>query len=547
MAIVSKTWTATGDGTAVQRQSDSLALGAGKDTHLPVGRFTGGGTFIGRSFLKFGPTYPAAGQLTEAKLYVKVSSAHSVLGASARVKAHRCTAAVSVGSSGGDETFYNGNALNWDNMPAVGGTVSTVANPPSSGWLAIDVTALIDEILPAEILRLSGAAGSGTTFYGLRLQACDSGGTTQEASTAYYSEFASQDSANKPYIVAKFDDNAAPTAPTVSTLRTQSDGSPAIEGSALGTTAVVAWAQNDTDAGDTTSKRQHQVYADAATDGTPGTAIKDTTFPPTGTGTSTSGSDTLTGLPARTIMRERSRTADAGGKWGPYTGLADGRFQTAYKPGVPTNPSPAPGGTISDGAAFHIGGSISSPDSGDYITGWEGEFYKDTSSGSVPMWTPGAQTIGGVSTRSDITYVGTAYLVGEIVRRRQRHANRDGVWGDWSSWYYSTVSAQTGPTALSPADRTTKLLARSGPLTIADAAAFTSYQWRLYRAGALIYDSQATGIGSTSSTQVTIPTGVASWGDDLEWEASVRGEAFSQKLPIYINALPDAPVGTVSA
>jgi hypothetical protein len=119
--------------------------------------------------------------------------------------------------------------------------------------------------------------------------------------------------------------------------------------------------------------------------------------------------------------------------------------------------------------------------------------------------------------------------------------------GDWSEYYTTPMVQQTGPTTMTPSDTGTKLLSRTAQLTIGNAANFDGYHWRLYRGGALVFDSGLQAVGSTGSTNVNLPTvngsPVAAWGDDLEWEAAIRPtggslESFSPRRGIYVNALP---------
>lgn len=337
----------------------------------------------------------------------------------------------------------------------------------------------------------------------------------------------------EPYFELTYDSNRAPDAPTVTSPVTQDGSTPQIVASADGKTVPVTWVFNDPDTGDRATRVQHNIH-DVL-----GNYLRQIGID-VDVARGASRTDTLTGFAARTEYQIAPKTRDSALAWSPFTlPLTDHKVKTAYLPGVPLNPSP--GATVTDGAGFHILGSINSQDSGDFVTGWEGEFYKDTSSGSIAMWTPGMQSIGGTSTRSDVTYGGTPYLAGETARWRHRHRNRDGVVSpSWSPWSYTKVGVASGPTAMSPTSRETKINSLTGPLTIGDAVAFTTSHWRLYRGDQVIHDSTLQAHASTTSRQVTILAGLVQPGELLAWEAVTSG-AWSPRYPIRFNADPYAP------
>ena len=271
---------------------------------------------------------------------------------------------------------------------------------------------------------------------------------------------------------------------------------------------------------------------------TGGTLKLDLTKVPTSSGPPNAYTVKATGLAARTAYRKRLRTRDDKGHWGAWTNLANGYIQTAYAVGLPLNPL-----MQSTPDSPHVFGTINTLDASDFVTGWEGEFYLDNPDGSTTtLWAPGMQAIGGSSTRSDVTYAGAALNVGQTVRWRHRHQNRDGITGDWSPFYSTVITAQTGPTTMSPADTSTKLLTRTPTFTIGDAAAFTSYRYRIYRSGATVYDSGTVTVGSTTSVTPSVPSGVLSWGDgasgEMGWDAQVRGETYSPVRAFRVNSLP---------
>jgi len=247
-------------------------------------------------------------------------------------------------------------------------------------------------------------------------------------------------------------------------------------------------------------------------------------------------------LPAQTAMRKRLRTQDQKGLWGAWTSLANGYIQTAYKPGVPANPSM---GTDPNGPP-HIFGTLNGPGT---ISGWEGNFYRDTPQGRITLWASGMIDIGG-GTRSDVLYAGTTLNDADVVKWTHRHRNQDGVVGPFSSEYTTTMHTLVGP-SITPSSNATKLLSRTAQITITFDVSSDGYQWRLYRAGALIYDSGLVTIGAAASVNVNLPAGIVNWGDNLEIEAADRAVGavalgpFSPRSTLHVNALPSTTL-TVS-
>jgi hypothetical protein len=510
--------------------------GNGKDDHAPVGLWTG---VVFRDLMKFANIWTGVYQITKAELWVKrTGQVHVAFGATPRVLVRRLTAAFT--ENGGGENSWSTSATTVFGGPsttATGEADSGVLGTGENAWSRWDITDIVEAWAPATVLKRSGSAGGAATNHGVKVFAYDEGSTAR--TTEFYSIRSS--AANRPYIKLTYSDNAPPNAPTITSPVGSS--TPEVIGTASGTEDTTAFGFSDTDAGDTCASVQAQYYDEFATDDgagaiTGGTLLKDLTATPTASGTPNAYTVKVIGLTARTGYRKRLRVKDDKGAWGAWTNLADGYVKTAYAVGVPLNPVMQ---TTPDSP--HVFGTINSSDAGDYVTAWEGEFYRDNADGSTTtLWAPGDQSIGGSSTRSDITYAGTALTVGDVVRWRHRHTNRDGVVGTWSPFYSTVITAQTGPTTMAPADTSTKLTTRTPTFTITDAAAFTTYRYRLYRSGALVHDSGTVTVGSTTTVSPVIPTGVLSWGDgasgEMSWDASVRGETVSQALPFRVNSLP---------
>jgi hypothetical protein len=377
--------------------------------------------------------------------------------------------------------------------------------------------------------------------YGVRLISFNESGT---ASTIEFYSRHMDVAYRRPYIELTYLDNAPPDAPQI----TSPVGSttPEMIGTVTGIRDTTAYLFSDPNAGDTNAKVQVQYYGAGATDSSPGTAIADSgAITPTPLGALNAFTVTVTGLPVRTAMRKRVRVQDQKGAWGNWTSLANGYIQTAYQPDIPANPSM---GTDPNGPP-HIFGTLSTLDYADSVSGWEGNFYRDTPGGRILLWASGTVDIGLGSTRSDVPYAGTALNDGDVVKWSHRQRNRDGVWGPFSPEYTTTMHTLVGP-SITPSSNATKLLSRTAQITITFDVSSDGYQWRLYRAGALIYDSGVVTIAAAASVNVNLPAGV-NWGDNLEIEAADRAAGaaalglFSPRSTLHVNALPSTTL-TVS-
>lgn len=512
--------------------------GNGSDSHMPVGVWSG---VVFRELLKFDHDWSGVYQIEKAEIILTRSvPVHIGWGANPRVLVRRITSEWSSGG-GGENSWSTSAPTHWGNKPsstASGSTDYSIGATGEGGTNKIDVTDIVEAMAPASVLKRSGAAGGGESNRGFEIRSYDEGAGARTGE--WYSMRAG--SAKRPYLKLTYSDNAPPNAPTVTSSVGTSEA--AIIGTTAGTEDTTAFLFSDPDAADTCAKVEVEYYGAGATDETPGSLVKSTgAVTPTGAGSLNAFTIKATGLPARTQMRKRLRTQDDKGAWGPWTSLADGFVQTAYKPRKPASPF-----MQSTPDRPRIAGTIDSPDASDHVTGWEGEFYRDDPTGTVTLWAAGMQDIGGSPTRSEVEYAGTTLNAGDTVRWRHRHRNRDQVTGDWSEFYTTAIVQQTGPTTMTPSDTGTKLTSRTAQLVIGHAANFDGYQWRLYRGGALLYDSGLQSVSSTASVNVNLPTSsgspVAQWGDELEWEAAIRPagsgalESFSPRRSIYVNALP---------
>jgi hypothetical protein len=474
-------------------------------------------------------------------------------GGSARLNGQRISGGSSWSETGGSENHWTtspgGNSVYPGATPA-GPTFDTGSGNISSSDdhdFRIYVREYVEAIAPSRVLRLNHDPGGAQTNQGVIVRSSNEGSTG--ARVVFYSRRIAAKS-KRPRLVIVFDDDQPPDPPEILVPETTSSRSdtPIIVATAGGRELTTEFNFNDPD--DTTcGQNELRVYADAATDATAdGSAPYASTgpVPPTAAGTGRRYRQKLTGVPARTIMRFRQRVADPTGAWSPWTSVDAGRIQTAFLPGVPLQP----GMTTNPDSAV-ITGTINSQDPGDYVRRWAGEFYRDNPDGSQSvLWTASASEtdLGNNSSlrRSSVSYGGEPVKGGDKVRWRHKHWNRDLVEGAFSPFYVTTMVAQAGPT-ITPADTSTKLLSRGGPFTIS-ASSFDAYQYRLYRGDIQVYDSGVVTMVAATSVSVTIPSGIANWGDTLGIEAATRpaGTApltdFCPRTFIYIDSLPTTTI-----
>lgn len=512
--------------------------GNGNDDHAPIGLWSG---TVFRELLQFDHDWTGVYQITKAELVLtRTGGVHVGIGGAPKIVGRRNTEGWS--RDGGSENSWSAAAAtHYGNQPASTSTgAASLLLPATSagGTTKLDVTDIIEALAPATVLRRDGTPGGGATNTnrGIKLLSDDEG--TNNRTCEFYSMRAP--AGKRPFIRLTYSTNHPPSAPTITSPVGSTTPEPI--GSTGGTTDTTTFVFMDEDVEDYPAQVETEYYSSGATDDATGAFLWSQISIPVATGSLNAYRVTISSLPARTGMRKRLRTKDDKGAWGAWTSLANGYVMTAYKPSAPAAPFMQ---TTADRP--HIFGTIASPDTSDYVTGWEGEFYRDDTTGTVTLWAPGKVEIGASPTRSDVEYSGTTLNPGDVVRWRHRHYNRDGVAGDWSPFYTTTILAQTGPTTMTPSDTGTKLLSRTAQLTIGNSSNFDGYQWRLYRSGVLLYDSGLTAVASTASTNVTLPTSggspLAQWGDELEWEAAIRPtggslESFSPRRPIRVDALP---------
>jgi hypothetical protein len=536
-------------GTRLAKEGSFLA-GAGRDDRLPVG-IMAADSRRQRAYLQLqDDSFPATWwdemfELEAIELWAyKVSYYRVDEGASPRARVRRTTARDPEGTSDTLSSTNGGGAVWPGPATHAGSEVRGPVLPTATGrWVKVaTITPLGRTWAPTRL------GGSGTAMTGLVIAQDNDDWTSTPSFTATLNnvEFASDDwgdGSKAPYLLFRFSDNQPPSAP-VPTSPDLGGSSAVVVGTSSGTELTVEFLYSDPD-GDPIKRVEMEVYGDGETSTDPAISTRLATtgaVTPTPLGPLNAYRVKLTGLPSRTTMRARLHVQDARNAWSDWTLLTEGRFTTAYVPGAPLQSL-----MQTDPDRPDIFGTLNTPDASDHVTGWEGEFYRDTPQGRITLWAPGMQDIGGSSTRSQVEYAGAVLNDGDVVRWRHRHRNRDGVVGAWSEELSTTIESQVGPT-ISPGDTGTKVLTRTPALTLTFDGSSDGYQYRLYRAGVLVHDSGVVGISAAGSTVVTVPAGYLNWGDTIEVDAAGRPAGtgtlgpFSPPVSLYIDTLPTTSI-----
>ncbi|CAN5611296.1 hypothetical protein BH23CHL8_BH23CHL8_18830 [soil metagenome] len=534
----------------------------GGEKHIPIGRspdpenptiseavMRWGGNAQGGAVLPAGGSFwSGVRKLVKAQLWLRTTDneQHVAKGANPDITVRRVTASWNIQPGNGEGNWSAGYPTK--TPPASTGTGAVTKQHGNGGgkWRAVDITDIVGATAPSTVLLPDGTPGTGATEHGVLIRSTSPGGTA--ATIEYVSPLA--ETWLGPYIELTYLDNLPPLAPVITSPVTQSGGGPGPPASTNADRLTVVGTAAEQDTGQAVPTQQVQVHADSATDETPSVPpIQDVTF----TGLQNDFSVTLPGgvLVPRRDYRHRVRSRDAGGDWGPWTSLADGRFRPSYQPGVPAAPYFTPYGTSGN----LIYASLVSPNPADYVTAHETEVYEDPpAAGRITKWASGEQSIGGTSQRAEVAYGGSQLLIGRTYRWYMRLANSDGVWSPFTAWQFVTPVEVVGPDALSPRDTSVKQTSRTPTLTVGNSAAFDAHQVRLYsETGELLHDSGLRTHSSSTSQPFVVPLGLLEWGDEPRWEAAVRltgaGDLgpFSPRYPFRINHLPGVPGITLEA
>lgn len=536
------------------KRSTRLALdgaflaGAGKDERLPIGILSGDNRRH-RAYARLADNrfpsdfWDSMYRIERVELWAyKVSYFRVTDGSgSGRVRIRRATAGQTEGTSDTLSSTNGGGAV-WPGPATHAGTEVRSATLASgtNKWVRVAVITTLTKSWWATRL-----GGSNDTMHGIVIAQDNDDWTSTPGytSTADNVEFASDDWGNGSKAMELrfvYEDNQPPTAPTIRSP--EPGGNPTVVATTSGKELTVEFDFNDAD-DSVCAKAELEVYPDAITDATAeGTTPTATTgsITPTGTATARRYKVRLTGLPARTNQRFRLRTLDPGGTvWGPWTSLASGRIKTAYSPGTPLNPAMA-----KNPLANSVSATISSLDSGDYVTGMWVKAWRDLVTGPFLLWDSGIIDAGDGSSRSATeSWGGRPVVDGDKIRWRIALVNRDDILSPFTDDITTTLKTQVGPT-ITPASEATKLLSRTAAITFTFSESTNGYQFRLYRDGVQIHDSGLVAFSAATSVAPTLPSGLVNWGETLEIEAAGRPVStgilgdFSPRSKLYVNELP---------
>lgn len=557
--------------------------GAGGDRHAPIGtgpRLDGSNTWSPvRELYQADIDWTSVARLVDLEFVGRTTTeVHLNIGGAPRLNARRLSSKFTQGTGNEGDWIETGGQTHYGEQQEAGSAVaSSILATGQDKDVRFSLLALGLAWAPATVANSNAAVNStdpSTPVGAFRLASTDESSSAR--STELYSIRAPQ-AYLRPRLVMTFDDNYAPRAPVVvdpdptqaGPASADDTGIDAFMESTSGKDLIVLFGFVDPDPADRLGGLIVNVYDQFATDdgdgGATGTLIAyivAETLGETGgatiTSTGTNGwKVTKAGvLAARTPYRIRVRTSDDEGFWGPWSLLADGWFQTAYKPRASLNPVMGSGPD-----SRVIASTMNSQDPADALTAVEIRAWIANGDATTTFLDGlGKQDING-GTRSSVTW-NLPLPAGTVVNWQDRHFNRDGIAGDWSAVRTQTIQDQTGPTTMSPADASTKLLSRTPTFTIGNSTAFDAYRYRIYRSGAVIHDSglitMASGTTATPTVPASLSTGATlNWGDgqngEMGWDAAVRPtgntvlDPYSPILPFRVDALPSTALSVVNA
>lgn len=536
----------------------SSGQGAGKSDQTPVGFWNVGLTGVYRGLIKFATpdwTGLRIRRITAATLRVRNSSQTYVArGGTPRMLVKRCTSNWSEGSS---DSLSSSNAVTYANQPSTTTTGQTdtgtlfVANDV---WMVIDILAIARAWAPKTVEN-----GLGLPNYGIALYSFD------EASLARTTEIYARETMSDPVLILTYETNTTPAAPTSLSPAAASDGSAVVlpliwnrtssSGGALSSTIALPrglfkGTRSDPDPGDYITGAQVQIYADTATDATPGATLIDFTD------TSMTGTPTtfalegfsLSSLVVGTTYRWRARTRDKELQWGAWSSLLSGRFIPNTVPGLSNL-------AVDTGSATpNFYGTLVDPDASAAFSEVSLEVAQDTTAGTLVKWASGGITTAG--TRFVIAYAGGQQLeFGVTYKWRAKAKDNIGSESAWTGWQAFTPRQIIGPDNMTPRTIETKQATLTPTLTIAHSVAFTAYELEVAKYGdgtTVLWDVPVTTIASATSVARTYAGLTLDWGRIYYWRAKilvggVTWSEWSPWYPFYINARPDAPVVTVDS
>lgn len=414
--MATRTFTVTKDATVM-----SNGWASGFDLHHPIGLWPAG--FLTRALLYAPVSFAGMTGINSALLYMR---AHEVAGVShvvgdgtQNMHIRRKTVDWPETANHGENSWGSGRGLTWADVTSGWTTVDEGITQFGDGvhgsWYSFDIT---------DIVRswFNGAAN-----YGVTVQ------NSIETDAAYAKEFGSRHlSGYAPYIWIDYSTNTAPNAPT--SLNPTGD-----EVVHTGSSVTVSGVRSDPDSGDYISQYHIRVRNDALT----ATYYDQVTDP---SGTPTTFSRTISGLPTDVFLRWDARTRDGAGAWGPWT--ATQRFKLNTNPGTPTLAlleSPT-----TDVRTLTPTFKVTHNDADSTDTkAYKYQIQLETASGSS-VWDSGEVSLGTPITTVSKLYDGPALEWNAAYRWRARTQDKHGQWSAFSSYATFTTHQTGAPVSLVP-------------------------------------------------------------------------------------------------
>lgn len=471
------------------------------DLHIPLGRWTAL-AWNGRACLYAPINFSGMTAITSAKLWLRAhapgSGWHAKGTQTEGIRIHRKTSDWSETSGGTsssvDELWGgDGSAIVNNNYKSTAGGSTDLGSLVHNDWYSIDVTDIVTEWF------------NGQANYGVLLRMVDQ--TDADKAKEFWSRHSSGD---EPYFEVVYSTNTAPDAPT--------DLSPT--GDAVqhtGSTVTVSGRRSDPDSGDYISAYRIQVWDDAE-------AVKyfDENFYPSGS--PTTFSEAVSGLPTNVFLKWRSKTRDKNDEWGVFTSFQ--RFKLNSTPNAPTLAlleSPT-SDVKSLTPTFKV--THDDPDASDG-SAYKYQIQLELADGTA-VWDSGEVTLGTPVTTVSKKYSATALQWATAYRWRARTQDSNSKWSPWSSYATFTTHATGVPVSLSPSGGTV-----TGGITptmsgsrASSADSLTSAQIQVYSNDGvtLIWDSGTftTGVTSTGFAKQYAGTALA-YDTAYKWRARVTG------------------------
>lgn len=533
---------------------NSSNLGNGAGPRLQVGySASGADTYTNRVLMEFSLATLLSGLTGQTlltgvlKLKVRGTLGCFSQGGSPKLFAEKFTDALTENSENAECVISSGGATSarWgaDATPSTTNRGSYSGSPSSGSIISIDLRALLQAELDA----------AGST---LRIRLISANSTLtgyQEDSESRKIAFYSSETTSPPELEITWNPNTAPNVPG-SVL-------PADESVVVTTDESITWSGvfSDPDVGDTRSGTEIEVYADAATDGTPGTLLYSTGKV---AGTSSSWSikklrSAMAGILLGTWYRSRIRDYDSDNAASAWTSLANGRFLLDAKP-VVSGLSVAP-----DNLNPEFTASINA---GKTISAYRLHVSRRNGDGSITTMRDTAKTsVGASPTTVSPDYndgTGTNLALSWSIQYSYQITLWDqfGAASDETSEVFWTPVQNVGPSNMTPRLSTVKQPKRLFDYRIQHGSNFTGWAARFFSdplGVSLLWTIPTQSVAATTDTGTRAYANIAgltgspsvpatpNWGDRLYWQAAVDtggGLVWSTIFPIIVNDLPNAPV-----